>query len=254
MADIFQNARLKIERANRHIDSMIKDSSPLSKDLYEIINGPARSVAPLAKPDGFHAAYRPKKPIVQHFGAIIGDTVNNLRESLDYWINTAIAAIGPKRKVYFPFSEERKNLETSPNYPAIKQSFPDLADFIGKKIQPCRDTNLHLWGATSLCNANKHNDFVPVVTLVEIAGINMRVGTHVFKDHAVRDDADRPIKMAWDGRPISIDENFRASVEITFPKGAIFENQPVIPTLTNMSQAVTQTLAALTTFVRPYLR
>jgi len=51
-------------------------------------------------------------------------------------------------------------------------------------------------------------------------------------------------------RPIEIRDNFRLPVDITFPEGAVFENQPVIPTLTNMSQAVSETLDSLDLFLR----
>lgn len=249
MTAISRAARLKIKRANSHIDTLVRESSVLSKDLYEITNGLARSLAPLAKPDGFNLAYRPKEPITDHFGPIIGDAINNLRESLDYWINAALAATGPRMKAHFPFSKEWKDLEASPNYPLIKKSFPDLADHILKHVKPCRDTNLHLWGAASLCNDNKHNDFVPTVSLVRVENINARVGTSTVQNFEVGGDANRPISIIRSPLPITIEQDFSVAVDITFPKGAIFENQPVIPTLLHMSQVVAQTLDALDRFI-----
>ncbi len=159
VAAIMKSPRLKVKRANSHIDAIIRDSAPLTKDLYEITSEPARSIAVLTQPDCFHLAYRPKEPVTDHFGTIIGDAVNNLREALDYWANAALRAIGENRKVHFPFSKEWKNLETSRHYLAIQKSFPDAAEFILKTIKPCWDTNRHLWASVSLCNFNKHNDF-----------------------------------------------------------------------------------------------
>ena len=49
MKPFSNHARLKIKRANSHIDSLIRDSSPLSKDLYEVTNRPDRSIAVLAR-------------------------------------------------------------------------------------------------------------------------------------------------------------------------------------------------------------
>ena len=252
MTTIMKGPRLKVKRANSHIDAIIRDSSPLAKGLYEITNGPARSVAILAQPDCFQLAYRPKQPVVDHFSPIVGDAVNNLREALDYWINGALKAIGKPMKAYFPFSEEWKNLESSPNYPAIQKAFPDAAEFILKDIKPCRNTNLHLWASASLCNFNKHNDFVPAISVVNIENINARVGTNTIADCAVGGDANRPIRIIRADTPITIDDNFRTSVEINFPEGAIFEHQPVIPTLTQMSQVISETLDALERFIRPY--
>lgn len=254
VAAIMKGPRLKIKRAKSHIDAIIRASSPLSKDLYEITNGPGRSIVLLAKPDGFYLAYRPKEPITDHFGPIIGDIVNNLREALDYWINAAAKVVGPQRKLHFPFSEEWKNLKASPNYPTVQKAFPDAAKFIFKNIKPCRDTNLHLWAAASLCNFNKHNDFLPTVIAVNVENINARIGTNIFKNMAIGGDANRPISMIRSDTPIAIENNFSTSVEITFPQGAIFENQPVVPTLLQMSQVVSETLDALERFIRPYIR
>ena len=250
---IMRGPQLKVKRANSHIDAIIRDSSPLSKNLYEITNRPERSIVLLAKPDCFDLTYRPKEPITDHFGPIIGDTVNNLREALDYWINAAVKVVGPPRKQHFPFSKEWKNLKSSPNYLTVQKAFPDAAEFIFKNIKPCRDTNLHLWAATSLCNDNKHNDFLPTVTVVNVKNINARFGSNIMKDYGVGGDANRTINMIRSYQPIAIENNFSTSVEITFAKGAIFENEPVVPTLLQMSQVVSETLNALERFIRPYV-
>ncbi len=250
---IMKSPRLKVKRANSHIDTIIRDSAPLAREMYEITSEPARSIAVLSQPDCFHLTYRPKEPVTDHFSPIIGDAVNNLREALDYWANAALRAIGQTRKVYFPFSEEWENLETSPNYPAIQKSFPDAAKFILETIQPCRDTNLHLWASTHLGNFNKHNDFVPTISVVNIENINARFGTNAFQNLNVGGDANRPFIIIRSNTPITIENDFRTSVEITFPDGAIFENQPVVPALTQMSQVVSETLDALECFIRPYV-
>ena len=256
MGDIFQNAQLKVKRAHSHIDTLIGETSPLSPKLYEFSVRRVRSVPFLAEPDKFDLGYWPKEPISEYFGAIIGDAVNNLREALDYWINAAVAAIGPAKKLHFPFSAERKDLEASKHYLSVEKAFPDLANFISKKIEPCRDTNLHLWAASSLCNDNKHNDFVPVATVgiiqnvtagpLENPGFMNRCGR--------RGDANGPLPLMRSDRPITVQNDFKTTVEIKFPKGAIFEDQPVIPTLLNMSQVVSETLGALTAFVRPFIK
>ncbi len=242
VAAILKGPRLKVKRANSHIDSIIRDSVPLARELYEIVNEPEFSIAVLAQPDRFQLAYRPKEPVTDHFSPIIGDAVNNLREALDYWINAALKAVGQPRKAHFPFSEEWENLETSPNYSTIQKAFPDAAKFILKEIKPCRDTNLYLWASTSLCNFNKHNDFVPTISVVNIDNINARIGTNIIQNCGVGGDANRPIVMISSDSPITIDNDFSTSVEITFPDGAIFENRPVVPTITQMSKVVSETL------------
>ena len=78
LKDIMKGPRLKVKRANSHIDEIIRDSAPLSKELYTIYNGPGYSVAPLAKPDCYRLIYWPKQSVTDHFSPVIGDAVNNL--------------------------------------------------------------------------------------------------------------------------------------------------------------------------------
>jgi len=246
---IMKGPRLKVRRADSHIAAIAREAFPLSKDLYEITNGPNRSAAPLARPDGFYLTYRPKEPITDHFCPIIGDAVNNLRESLDLWMNAAAKVVGPPKKLHFPFSKEWKDLKASPNYPKVYKAFPDAADFIFNDIKPCRDTNLYLWAATSLCNDNKHNDFLPIITVTNIENINAKFGQNSLQSVSMGGDANREIKMIRSRTLISVQNNFNTTVEISFPKGAIFENEPVIPTLKKMSEVVTETLDALERFL-----
>ncbi len=253
MPAISKNARLKIKRANSHIDVIIRDSARLPENLYQITNGPGQSQAILTKPDGFYLSYRPKEPIKEHFAAIVGDVINNLREALDYWANAALIALKHPQKIHFPFSEKWEGLEGSSSYRTIKKALPDLADFILKEIKPCRDTNLNLWAATNLGNQNKHNDFVPTVTLLQLEGANLRIGGNRFGNLSVHGDADRPVIIAKSATPIAMSQNFSVTARVTFPKGSIFEDQSVGPTLANMSEVVLQTIDALDRFIVPRL-
>ncbi|KAF0213680.1 MAG: hypothetical protein FD139_2388 [Methylocystaceae bacterium] len=209
----------------------------------------------MANPDCFDLTYRPKEPISQHFGGIIGDAVNNMRESLDYWTTAVFSARGEDgKKPNFPFEGEGKDLETNPQYLAIKKTFPDLANFILKEVKPRKRDNFDLWAVTSLCNGNKHNDFLPVVSFTTINNINAKIGSNTIKDCSVACNADSPHKLIRAHMPITIENKFSTSVEIKFPKGAVFEDQPVIPTLLNLSQVTTKTLDALDRFIEPYIK
>ncbi len=119
VAAIMKSPRLKVKRANSHIDTIIRDSAPLTKKLYEITNVPARSIAVLSQPDCFHLTYRPKEPVTDHFGTIIGHAANNLREALDYWANAALRAIGETRKAWTEAAIEKDACEIEPPHPLI---------------------------------------------------------------------------------------------------------------------------------------
>ncbi len=253
LSQIMKGPRLKVERANYHINTLIRDCAVMPAHLYEVSNGQTEHLHPITKQYRFALTYRPKQPIPEHYGAIMGDAVNNLREALDYWIRGATMCVGPRRKLHFPFAASWEALKTSKNYGQVERTFPDAAKFISEQIKPCRDTNLHLWAAASLCNDNKHDDFLPVTSATEWGGnvtlragnISMQLPTFVF-------DANRPLNAVGSDGPMSIENEFKVSATITFPKGAIFENEPVIPTLLHMSQVVSQTLDMLEEFITPY--
>lgn len=252
MQQVMESPRLKVKWANRHIDRIIASQAALPRELYDL-RMIHRTVAPLRYPDCDGLTYAPKESVSKHFGALMGDAVNNLRESMDVWMNLAMSCIGASGKFYFPFSEERKDLESSKTFGPIKKSFPDAANFIAGKIEPCRDRNLDLWAATSLCNMNKHNDFIPTVVLSEIYGQEIRMGNTTFNNLRISVNADKPIglfKTGYGG--FSIKDDLKISAEVTFPKGAIFEDKSVVPTLIQMSQVASKTLDALEAFIRPY--
>lgn len=254
LTDVMKGPRRKVKRAYEHIDALIRDTAVMPDHLYEVTNGLLRRHILLAKPDSFALAYRPKEDIPEHFGAIIGDALNNLRESLDYWINAAVQCIGPKRRLHFPFAGKGERVEDAKTYGAVEKAFPDAAQFIAKDIDPRRDTNLLLWAVTGLRNDNAHNDFIPVVTLSEIKNLDTRIGNIRIADLTIGGDANSPLILIRSPYPIPQKDDLKVSVEILFGKGTPFEDQPVIPTLTNMAEVVTKTLDALEKFIAPYCK
>jgi hypothetical protein len=152
---IMKNPRLKVERAQSHIKSLIDLSSPLSKDLYKVRITPAHSVAILAKPDRIHLIYEPIRPIAETFALIIGDVVHNLRSSLDHCAAAVVSDItGNPRdtRVYFPFWGKGQDLKSARGYDSIEKALPQAAVFIREEIKPCEDGNGDLYAVTNLDN------------------------------------------------------------------------------------------------------
>lgn len=251
---IMKGPRLKVERAKSHLDSLISLSSPLSKELYEITVSRERTVAILAKPDCFDVTFRPKKPIPEFFALIIGDAVHNLRASLDHWAAALVSETTGNpvdTRVYFPFYGEGKKFESAKGYKPIKQAAPDVADFIGDEIKPGFDGDRNLWSITDLDNVDKHNFILPTVAIAKVTNLDLRWQPDNFLgDVAVGGYATGPIRLIRSEVPFAIGKDFKTSTEITFPKGGLFENEPVIPTITNLGQVVTKTLDALEVFLR----
>ena len=254
LKEVMESARLKVKAANRHIDQMVAHQAPLPEHLYTM-RVEHRTVAPLRVPDCDRVIYHPKEPISKYFGAAMGDAVNNLRESLDYWVRAAVKCVGPGKQLHFPFSKERNFLAESNSFKQLEKTFPDLAAFIANKIEPCRDTNLYLWAATSLCNDNKHSDFIPVVTVSKVVGDELKIGGATISNFSAGGNANIPygiVQVPFGRWPK--ETKFTVSVELLFPKGAIFEYKPVGPTLRTMSEVVGKALDDLEGFISPYCK
>jgi hypothetical protein len=255
---IMKSPRLKVERAKSHIQTLIDLSSPLSQDLYKIHVTRAHTVAILAEPNCIDLVYEPTKPIAETFALIIGDALHNLRSSLDHWAAAVMreaTGIQRDRRIYFPFWGEGKDHKSCRAYGAIEETVPKVSAFIRDEIKPYPSGNSDLYAVTDLNNIDKHNFIVPTITVLAIKDINMSTGRPpggviTTKDCTVRGDATRKLVIMRSYAPIYIQDNFKTAIEITFPKGGLFEDQPVIPTLFNMCQVVSQTLSSLETFLK----
>lgn len=252
LSEVMQNPRLKVARANQHIAELEAATRVVPRELYELTVGPSFTTYAKSEPDCFEILYRPTAAIPQHFGATVGDVVNNLRAPFDYFVRRAVACKGVTRNLYFPFAEHYAQLRSSKNFGTLDRVFTELAEFIFDEIAPCRDKNLHLWAVSNLCNDDKHDDILPIATMFDWRTVNLRVGRDTLASLGVRHDASKRYVLSRSNMPISINGEHAVSIDLKFPPGALFEGQLVIPTLKELSRTVTAALDALEIFIAPY--
>lgn len=235
----------KIKRANRHIDELRERTTPLDRSLYEITNRPERESVVHLKPSFYQVTYRPKENIPEVFAGIIGDCIGNLRAALDHLASGIVRTWGAPTEgpLYFPMAP-RKNLVSHTGLTAIELALPGSKKLLLDEIRPERGPNEHLWDFYTLNKDDKHNFFIPTVTAVEISNINARIDGNYFLNNTIGSNAANPSILFRSGSPVSIGNAFYTSVEVKFGKGTVFENEPVIPTLTQISQVVAETLTA----------
>jgi hypothetical protein len=250
---LFANARSKIQRANRHIDELRQRSSPLDRELYEISNPGVKEHATVIDryPTVYRLKYRPKTDIAETFAGIINDAFNNIREAFDFAAVAIVDTWGgrPGGKLYFPITK-RKDLVSHTGFTAIEQAVPGFAERFLKDVRPENGPNEHLWDFYTLHKDGKHNDYIPVVSLVVISNINISTSGMKVVDCTVGSDANCPVDIMQSRSPITIDDDFQTSVDVRFDKGNVFENEPVIPTLTQISELASGTLDWLDALVR----
>jgi hypothetical protein len=149
-----------------------------------------------------------------------------------------------KKTIYFP-AAPRKDLPAHFSLAPIEQALPGFKKLLLEEVRPENGPNEHLWSFTKLNNDDKHNDFIPVVTVIAINNVNAKIGGVTMQNCAISGDAARPIKIARAPTPITMQNNFEAAVEVKFSKGTAFEDEPIVPTLFQISEIVSETLNAI---------
>jgi hypothetical protein len=250
---LLKNPRSKIDRANRHINELRQRSAPLDRTLYELANPGQKERASIIHlyPTRYRVTFRPKQNISETFAGIIGDAFNNIREAFDYTAAAVVDTWGkrPEGPLYFPITK-RKDLVSHTGLSAIENAVPGFAELFLKEIRPENGPNEHLWDFYTLHRDGKHNDFVPVVTVADISPFNARTGNLNITNCAMGFDAARPSILVDSGTPITMQNNFKTSVDVKFGKGTVFENEPVIPTLTQISQLASETIDWLASLIK----
>lgn len=163
----FGSARLKIKRANRHIQELeTVFQSFLNTDFCRIgIEKDAKTGRQLVK------ALSVEGPPPES-SLVIGDIVHNLRSSLDHMMVELLKGIPNlgigRSQIAFPMAKDRNNLGSHVTYGAIKKTLPELAILLADKIGIHDTGDLCLWAISSLDNADKHNLLIPVVSVQSI--------------------------------------------------------------------------------------
>jgi hypothetical protein len=233
--------RKKVERANQHISDIKRDSISLPDRLFSIERTPADSNFLRANSTAFGLRYKVSEPLVYHFGSLIGDAVNNLREALDHLLMRALdydlQKTEPRGKLHFPFAESQAILLKSKYFLDVASLSSNVSNIIAETVRPTKDDNLPLWAVSKFNNFNKHNDFVATIRENRIEGLSGWVGTNRFSfgRFAIEENSKKPL-LGSNEMPI-IDRHPTVTVELKFGEFEVFSLEHVIPKLEAMSAA-----------------
>lgn len=242
------DAKLKTERAYQHISNLntelarFLESRPYAlsierdfqADKLRFKCGMTRSIPPIVM-------------------LLIGDAVHNLKAPLDYVWSGLHRAVDPsKSKVYFPIGNTRNDVISRIAEPGVKRAFPDIERIIADEIKPYHDgggdgrfrtiNHLDRW--------DKHNLLIPAIGVTNTGAIRIDIGGRgngvVFGNEIYSDVPAAFLGINMRGAPpdieITIEQDTEPSAEIVFGKGQPAEHRPVVPTLTNLAQAVSDTV------------
>jgi hypothetical protein len=239
---LLENPRSKIQRANRHIEELKRRTNPLDRDLYEIVSAREPLTIIHRYATQYRVTFRAKQNIPKALGAIIGDAVGNVREAFDHLASSIVGTWGTRpQRLYFPITE-RTHLQSHAGLAAMEQALPGFAKLLLDTIRPANGPDEPFWEFYKLGNNNKHNDFIPLVTVVSINNINATIGSNLIADCGVRFNVTIPSVLFDSAVPITIQSTFQTAVEVLFADGTPFKSDPVIPTLSKISDLASDTV------------
>lgn len=238
----FVGARLKVQRAQRHIDEVNSILAAFLKtDFCKLhIEVDAKTGDSLLK-------FELIAKLPPEIALAVGDALHNLRTAMDH---IAFDVLGATEEwISFPMGKKRDDLIAARQYGATKKVLPDFADFIADVIKPYQGGDYQLWEIGALDNLDKHRLVVPIVSIQALTNVNAEDENHnVFSGctfavgeggvlHAVRNAA--KMKITSYGKP---------AAKILFGKGTVAENKAVIPSLAEFTRLTLEAIKALEKF------
>jgi hypothetical protein len=235
MIALFRDARLKIDRAKKHISDLEADIVAL-EDTY---------TAKIEYHSGNNA-----QSVVHEFpnletslaglSLIVGDAIHNLRSALDFaWYSTIRRHLPDKisESTKFPVRETRQNLEGTLHGIEVDTRCKRLFDCIVSEIQPYKGGhNSAVWTLHNLDISDKHLLLLGLDPMGHIRGISIK-----DREGETHRGSSMPAK-GIDGRyiidfesGIQIEDKGKLSVTITLQEARIYEPVPVVSLLSSFS-------------------
>src|SRR5688572_11387500 len=178
-APIFHSAKLKIERANKHINDLNNlINSFVASDFYrfhvEVDSNTGDNLLKLEFTD-----FMPSEGVL-----ILGDAVHNLHSALDLMICEIVLKSGktPDNATKFPFHGKRQEVIGQINSGKIKAAGPIVRDLIVDMIKPYRGGNDLLYGLHDLDILDKHRLLIVVIAVVSLTGVYAQSDNVVFSN------------------------------------------------------------------------
>jgi hypothetical protein len=265
MMEIFRGPRLKVRRANQHIQELEAWLAGINQGNVDAARrhkegnpGAASDALYMSRPAGYADCVAP----------IVGDVAHNLRAPLDLIASNILVASGKDPEnppMYFPLSDTREALVKTGSYRRIEAISADVALFIADSIKPYKAANYPLWALNRLDRMDKHRLLVPtmarashlIIAIKEehednpppdaAPGSIFMLGGITKADGTVAQVArePRPGSAAW----LHNQRNGYSTVNLCFGKGEVFEDRPIIPTLKQLSELVTGIIDTLEAFI-----
>lgn len=246
---------LKVQRAEHHTNDLeARVSDYLERRPFRLMT----SGEP--KKDQQTHFFRELEPIPDEFGIILGDAIHNLRSSLDLLIFSMIGerALKPE-SVKFPFAKRQESLARVMKDGEINLAGEEVEREI-RDLEPYPGGSKWLNALHSLDIADKHRIIIPAastgtmnsldfarmlpgITGYETVEVVLSVGSKFINGS----NGSRVARLAnrKNIRPGVYERDLQPAFEIVFAEDQPLAQQPIVPTMRSMIQAVVEVLSRL---------
>ena len=242
MDELFREARLKIQRAVKHIND-------LNMILGQFSNRQTHEVIVEHDPNGGDDTLkvRASETLPDSFALTLGDALHNLRSSLDYVISEIEFATVKSRSKYtrFPVGQSRDDLKARINKGLEERIPKNVIDCIVESIQPYPDGNGDfIYSLNDLDIADKHRlliakmeyKFVDGIVLVDEQGKEFRVPQWQVVNDLIATHRIPGAKNTY------VKKQGYAVFEVLFGQGLPFAGFVIVPALRKLTHAVLDTI------------
>lgn len=250
---VFRDAQLKIEWAEKHIFD-------LQAIFDKFIDTEYYSVVVKNNADTGHNAleFINTKPIPAAIPLIIGDAIHNTRTALDLVVSQIeLEKTGSNTKwCKFPFGETRDELIGTVRGGAIQKFSPALADFIINVVKPYRVGNDTLCALHDLDIIDKHKIIIPTMAVTSVRVDVQDDKGPIYSGKFIRrvsfngEISDYPATVT-SPHNLQIKNYGQDTFDIFFEIGVPKTRKPVIPTLHNFVEIVTDIIDSIETIIKP---
>ena len=240
-SDLFVDAKLKIERANEHIEDFRKRVEKFAKTIpytFSVEHDAER---------GYHVlTFEAGGGVPRSISLALGDALHNLRTALDYVAFEIVTrADGATNFIKFPIREDRDKLKAALTGGEMKVAGSDIIELILDVIQPYPGGNASaLFVLHSLDICDKHFQLTPVFTVVS-ALVSGRAGLTTIENTVFMVDEGGKMRIVAQPGPFKFQGQVQPAFQVLFGKGQPFEGQAVIPTLHQLSQLISGAVHAI---------
>jgi len=237
--DLFRGSRLKIKRANQHIDE-------LNAALNAFVETDFCSLAVEKDSDtGEHVLqFRMTTPIPDCVPLILGDAVHNLRASLDFVVSEIIhRANGSRRYIKFPIRDTKQEVEAAVKGGAIKVASQSVISAIVDEVKPYKGGNDPLCAIHEMDITDKHLLLLPVISVAALTNVALVVGGIEMED-CTFEVAGGTVLRIMAGLPgeAEFKNHGKPAFAVRFAQGQPFEGKEIIPALVSFSQIVSSSV------------